>query len=129
MPWSDGPIVVYHGTDNQSGFYIINHGIQNTYFNPDTDFGAGFYVTTSLRQARSWANERVRAYSGGAYNAVVLEYKLARSSIKDLEHLTFVTDTSDYHDLVNYCWNKGTNHGSNRSKPYDVIYGPVSLYT
>lgn len=128
MPWSNGPLVVYHGTDSQSGYDIRNNGIRSTYFNPDTDFGAGFYVTTSLHQAKNWANDRVRAYAGAAYNAEVLEYTLTRSTIKSLEHLAFVTDTNDYHDLVDYCWNKGANHGSNRSKPYDVIYGPVSLY-
>jgi Protein of unknown function (DUF3990) len=128
MPWSNGPLVVYHGTDSLSANNIRLNGIQPRYFVAKTDFGAGFYVTTSLHQAKNWANEKVRTQGSGAYSAEVLEYNLQRSSITNLEHLTFVTDTQDYYDLVDYCWNAQINHGATRSKPYDVIYGPVSLH-
>ncbi|TCU33143.1 DUF3990 domain-containing protein [Rhizobium azibense] len=125
MVWNNGPLIVYHGTDSLSGSNIRMNSIQASRFNPMSDFGAGFYVTTSLHQAKNWANERVRTI-GGRGSAEVLEYSLARSAVDRLEHLAFVTDTQDYHELVAFCWGGGLKH--NRMSPYDAIYGPVSLW-
>jgi hypothetical protein len=48
MAWTNGPITVYHGTDNLSGNAIRRSGLDPNRFNTQTDFGKGFYVTTSL---------------------------------------------------------------------------------
>lgn len=114
-------------TDNLSGNAIRQSGINPTYFNPRTDFGSGFYVTTSLHQAQQWANQRCRATKH--LNSEVLEYHLVRDVIETLSHLIFVMDTTDYHEFVEYCRPGQTDHGPPpRSAPYDVVYGPVRLW-
>ena len=128
MRWNNGELTVYHGTDSRSGYDIVNNGIKYRYFNPASDFGSGFYVTMSLHQAKNWANERVRTCGGGSFSAEVIEFKLDRRALESLSHLTFITDTQDYHDLVDYCWNGGTKHGPSRVSSYDVVYGPVSMH-
>ncbi len=125
MPWINGDIVVYHGTDNLSGSAIRLSGLDPNRFNPKTDFGKGFYVTTSLHQAQQWANQRCRSTTH--LNPEVLEYHLLRDVIENLSRLTFVIDTTDYHEFVEYCRPGQTNHGPlPRATPYDVVYGPKS---
>jgi Protein of unknown function (DUF3990) len=127
MPWSNGPIDVYHGTDSLSGNAIRLSGIDPNRFNTKTDFGKGFYVTTSRHQAEQWANQRCRPTAH--LNPEVLEYHLLRDVIESLNHLTFIMDTIDYHEFVEYCRPGQTNHGPfPRSTPYDVVYGPVRLW-
>jgi Protein of unknown function (DUF3990) len=128
MTWANNPIVVYHGTDNLSATAITISGLDASRFNAATDFGAGFYVTPVLHQAEQWANQKVRR-TPGVLNAEVLEYTLSRPIIEALSHITFITDTEDFHDLVDYCRNGNPNHGpSPRGAPYGVLYGPVSLW-
>jgi Protein of unknown function (DUF3990) len=68
MPkWINPPLVVYHGTDSS----VLGlappplHAVLHTFAvnlarcSPNTDFGRGFYTTTSDHQARQWANKRV----------------------------------------------------------------------
>jgi hypothetical protein len=113
--------------DNLSGNAIRRSGLDPNKFNPRTDFGRGFYVTTSLHQARQWANQRCRPATH--LNPEVLEYHLLRDEIESLSHLTFVMDTTDYHEFVEYCRPGQANHGPPpRSIPYDVVYGPVRLW-
>jgi hypothetical protein len=130
MAWANNPIVVYHGTDNLSAASIRISGLDPSCFKADTDFGAGFYVTPVLYQAEQWANQKIRKTTvPGILNAEVLEFALSRPMIESLSHITFITDTNDFHDLVDYCRNQNTNHGPlPRSTPYAVVYGPVSLW-
>ena len=130
MAWVNNPIVVYHGTDDRSAtaISIPGGGLNASNFNAATDFGAGFYVTPVLHQAKQWANQKVRR-TPGVQNAEVLEYTLSRPMIEALSHITFITDTDDFYELVNYCRNGNPNHGpSPRHAPYGVVYGPVSLW-
>jgi hypothetical protein len=128
MAWANNPIIVYHGTDNLSADSISISGLNPSLFKADTDFGAGFYVTPVLHQAQQWANEKVRK-TPGVQNAEVLGYALSRSMIESLSHLTFITDTDDFHELVDYCRKKNPNHGpAPRRVPYAIVYGPVSLH-
>ena len=125
MPWQNGPLVVYHGTDNLSATAIRRSGIDRSKFRPKTDFGSGFYVTTVLHQAEQWANQRTRR-TASAHNAEVLEYTLARDELASLDHLAFVVDSRDYYDLIAFCRAGNPSHG--RQAAYDVVYGPVSLW-
>ena len=127
MAWTNGPITAYHGTDNLSGNTIRRSGLDPNRFNSQTDFGKGFYVTTSLHQAQQWANQRCRPTTH--LNPEVLEYHLLRNVIEKLSHLTFTIDTTDYYEFVEYCRPGQPNHGpSPRTVPYDVVYGPVRLW-
>jgi hypothetical protein len=122
----NGPITVFHGTDHLSGNAIRLNGLDRKRFNARTDFGWGFYVTTSLHQAQQWANQKCRLKS--SLNPEVLEYHLLRDEIEKLVHLAFITETDDYHEFVEYCRPGGSNHGPHRSAPYEVVYGPVRLW-
>ena len=128
MAWANNPIVVYQGTDNLSANSINISSLNPSSFNAATDFGPGFYVTPVLHQAQQWANQKVRR-TPGVLNAEVLEYTLSRPMIEALPHITFITDTDDFHELVDYCRKGSPNHGpSPRRAPYGVVYGPVSLW-
>lgn len=127
MAWSNGPLVVYHGTDHASAQSIRSSGIDPSRFRAKTDFGAGFYVTTTQHQAQQWANQRCRRMSSA--QAEVLIYKVGRGTMETLRHLSFVIDDVSYYDFVAYCRSGATNHGPlPRRRPYQIIYGPVSLW-
>jgi hypothetical protein len=128
MAWTNGICKVYHWTDNLSGTAIRGRSVlDRTKFNAKTDFGEGFYVTTSLHQAQQWANQRCRSTTH--LNPEVLEYHLLRDMIEKLSHLAFIMDTTDYHEFVEYCRPGNPNHGPPpRSAPYDVVCGPVRLW-
>jgi len=100
---------------------------------PFTDFGQGFYCTTSLHQAQQWANARVLrtlAPTGPTPTAVVLAFQLNRYWLASLETLAFVRPIKDFWDLVQDCRNGFPPH--QRSTPYnvcyDVVFGPVTLW-
>jgi len=65
--WSNPPLTLYHGTHSHAVGATpgLPAGSALPGFVPDlsrcrrkTDFGLGFYTTTSLPQAREWASER-----------------------------------------------------------------------
>ena len=134
MPlWRNKDLVVYHGTDNQS---VPNPGtmtINLARCRPLTDFGQGFYCTTSLHQAEQWANTRVhrtRAARRPAPIAIVLAFQLSRDWLASLETLAFVRPINDFWDLVEDCRNGFPPH--QRPTPfgacYDIVFGPVTLW-
>jgi hypothetical protein len=139
MPkWINQPLVVYHGSDTAAlGLTApILHAVFHAFSinlarcSPNTDFGRGFYTTTSDHQARQWANNRVRlAGSAGARTrGIVLSFAVSRYSLANLESLCFVRATSDYYALVEDCRLGFPPHQRTAGKPaYDVVYGPVSL--
>lgn len=143
MAWTNGPLTVYHGTDSSSlsGCGTIRIGgrlnftVQLSRCRPATDFGQGFYTTTSLTQAREWANARaskIRASptaGGGAAAAVVLRFDLRRNRLARLDTLAFVRPTADFWSFVTYCRNGHASHNrGGLRKEYDVVYGPVTLW-
>jgi hypothetical protein len=95
---------------------------------PFTDFGQGFYVTTSLHQAREWANTKVRSWTSRT-QALVLEFAPDRDWLATLEALCFVRPTQDFWDLVHDCRNRFPPHQRIYPHgPYDVVFGPVSIW-
>ncbi|MBI1929590.1 DUF3990 domain-containing protein [Candidatus Poribacteria bacterium] len=140
MPWTNGPIVLYHGTEDISASAIrlpsppMNHSINLSYCNPSADFGGGFYTTTNLNQARNWANMRYRRRRFNRRNpaqyAVVIKFEVDRNLLSTLHHLGFVTENSnpDYWDFITYCRNGRSPHLLWGTRDYDVVFGPVSLW-
>jgi hypothetical protein len=141
MAWNNDPWVVYHGT-NQAFATQIEYDWSRSqqasvllHANPKTDFGPGFYVTSRLREAQSWANMRARR-SGGT--AAVMAFDLDRDEIAHAgDHLAFTLPDDQFYDFVDYNRAGNLNHGR-QGKPaatppvparnYDVIYGPVSKF-
>jgi hypothetical protein len=141
MPrWINPPLRVYHGTSTDSisgsvrGSALapgpIPFAISLSFCRPYTDFGHGFYVTTSLHQAREWANSKVRsAPHATSAQALVLEFFPDRDQLASLETLCFVRPTKDYWDLIHDCRNRFPPHQRVYPYgPYDVVYGPVTIW-
>jgi hypothetical protein len=134
--WNNSPVRLYHGCDDRSAAAIqaarpgFGHGIDLARCRPRTDFGQGFYTTTSEHQAKQWANERIRRMSKGALPALaatVIAFDVVRDDLADQEDLVFVIDGPDFYALVNYCRAGFAPHGR-AAGIYDVVYGPVSLW-
>lgn len=138
MPWTNGPLVLYHGCDDISAASIMTpqppnqHGIQLAYCQALTDFGRGFYTTTNLHQAINWANMRCRLLQRALplRLATVLRVEVDRNLLARLQMLCFVTErsNSDYWDLVHHCRQGLGGHLLAGQDNYDVVFGPVSLW-
>lgn len=146
MPvWTNGDLTVFHGTDSAAiGLGSPPPGLaslpQPAAMTVDlskckrlTDFGQGFYTTTSLHQAKQWANARLRrvlAPGPTTQFAVVISFSINRDELGDLETLGFVRGTLDYWDFMQDCRAGFPPHqrASPRNAAYDVVYGPVSLW-
>jgi hypothetical protein len=128
--WKNQKIRLFHGTLKASAVAIAKHGIQLALCRPLTDFGQGFYTTTSLRQARKWARQMAKARPGSA--AAVLLFRVDRNALARLESIGFVRgqpDAGDYWRFVSFCRSGGVQHGRKRATSgwYDMAIGPVAL--
>ena len=139
MPWTNGPLILYHGTTDDAATAISKpsrgwpHGIDFDLCKPLKDFGRGFYLTTVLRQAESWADLKFKRHtkSRKASCSAVLRFEVDRDQLAPLLSLCFVTESagpdSDYWDFVQHCRKRRTTHLLQGDKNYDVVFGPVSL--
>jgi hypothetical protein len=126
MVWTNAPLVVYHGTDENSAGNILRSGVNLAACAPGSDFGHGFYVTSSLKFAQSWADQKVVRSTA---RAAVLTFRLDRDLAAELDdHLTFVLASDEFFDFVSYNRGGGTNHARSAGTPYDLVYGPISAY-
>ena len=134
MPWTNGPLILYHGTTDDAAAAIKQpsrvrpHSIDVNLCKPLRDFGRGFYLTTVLKQAESWANQKFRQRRHTAC-ATVLRFEVDRNQLAPLLSLCFVTDGAgpDYWDFVQHCRNGAATHLLQGNRNYDVVFGPVSL--
>ena len=140
MAWKNGPLALYHGTDDLSAAAITpspssvkKHNVSLSKCSALTDFGRGFYTTTNLHQAKNWANIRYKltlTTSRPAARAVVLRFDVYRDALAKLNTLGFVVEASspDYFDFITYCRKGRSPHLFRGSRDYDVVFGPVSLW-
>jgi hypothetical protein len=124
-PWTNQPIVLYHGTIRRFANSILRDGVDVTCGEPNVDFGRGFYATTLISQARKWAvaiaSDRTEPFS-------VVRLTLDRIALGSLRTLAFVrgeTDAADYWSFVAHC-RRGLRGASETDSGYDVVYGPVA---
>jgi hypothetical protein len=141
-PWSNGKLTVYHGTDTltlaahgpfKAGGSLAGFVANLANCRPATDFGTGFYTTTSLHQAREWANARVRRKRSRASPTqpmgLVLLFDLDRDWLASQEALVFVREVSDFWDFVTHCRAGFAVHA--RAQPnvaYDVVFGLMTIW-
>lgn len=83
------------------------------------DFGAGFYLTSSEKQATKWAKVVTRRRRKG--EAVLNIYQISDESLADLKILNFETANGEWLDFV----------VNNRKEllfenAYDLVIGPVA---
>lgn len=139
MSWTNGPLILYHGTTDGAAAAISKpsrgwpHGIDFAFCKPLRDFGKGFYLTTVLKQAESWADWKFQQYPKfkRAACSTVLRFEVDRDQLAPLLSLCFVTEgagpNSDYWDFVQHCRKRRSTHLLQGDKNYDVVFGPVSL--
>lgn len=139
MSWTNGPLILYHGTTNIAATDIMNptnsmpHSIDLTLCSPKSDFGQGCYLTTVLTQTEDWADRKFRnspRKTKHISHAVVLKFDVNRNQLSVLLSLCFVTDSSssDYRDFVEHCRNQIGTHLLHDNQNYDFVFGPVTLW-
>jgi len=103
LAWQNDDLILYHGcTDgslyslNPNGIRVggsTHHGIDPTVGVQSADLGQGFYATSSLHQAKCWADLRHirlnRKLPG--VRATVVRFDMKRNDLADLEALVFVS--------------------------------------
>lgn len=85
------------------------------------DFGCGFYLSESRRQAVEIAENRVR-FQGG--NVVVQEYVFDESLLRNL--LLFRKFDAYTKDWAEFIYANRKNISTENIHFYDVVYGPVA---
>jgi Protein of unknown function (DUF3990) len=140
LAWSNDDLTLFHGCTDQSllaqtptgiAVGVKDHGISPFVGSRNPDFGPGFYTTTWLDQAKSWANVRLKVVAKRSPNAraIVLRIEMKRNDLADLEALVFTNERDSYWPFVRYCRRGGSPHArvGSKQRAYDVVYGPVSL--
>ncbi len=128
--WANQDIVLYHGTIGSFAAAIVTKVLVGK-GNPNTDFGPGFYTTTSDRQAQTWAAEIAATISPPDVPAVI-QITVPRDELARLHALAFVRgdfSADDYWSFVHHCRLGALDHGRPGTKVcYDVVYGPVAAF-
>jgi len=126
------PMVVYHGCDQAAAASIPNGHIDPARGRWRADFGRGFYVTTSLHQAKNWANQRVRRLPRASRaTAAVLEFHIDRSALASEPDCVFLLDSADYWSLVTTCRTAlppGPGQPYRPPHAFTLVWGPVALW-
>lgn len=123
--WDDGPLILYHGT-LESAVASILGGIDLRYCQPRRDFGRGFYTTTLLRQAVSWAT---LLSAPRPDRPAVIAFEVDLGALARLESLTFVRSEFEAELFWSFIW-RCRQGGSDHGRPsnggwYDVVAGPL----
>lgn len=106
-------MILYHG----SNIKVTNPKIIVS--NRALDFGAGFYTTSDIEQAKRWANLQERRRRTGKATVTVFEFD--EKAVRELSFLHF--PQADWMWLQYVAENrKGTFHG----EKYDIVAGPVA---
>src|SRR5262245_38870570 len=89
--WTNGRLVLYHGTVDLRVNEVLRR-VDVRRGRPDTDFGRGFYATTSLPAAQAWANDTARRFLLRKANPrpAVIRFEVDRERLVGLEALCFV---------------------------------------
>jgi Protein of unknown function (DUF3990) len=135
--WTNSDIKLYHGTTGTSAVSILA-GITTGSGRSRTDFGQGFYTTTSEQQARDWANKQAATYNTRnptllPETAAVVEFIIERDALAALESIWFVrgdAGADDYWNLIQH-FRIGSSVGKDhqRTAPnnwYDIAIGPLA---
>ncbi|WP_415020868.1 DUF3990 domain-containing protein [Aestuariivirga sp.] len=110
------------------GHSIPSFGVDLSRCRPRTDFGRGFYLTTSLEQAEKWANIK-SLRSRSADQPLILEFNIDLEVFCKLDYLWFVRASDEFNAFVRRCRRHDTWHKVSRTDdPYDVVLGPLSKF-
>ncbi|HEX7056850.1 MAG TPA: DUF3990 domain-containing protein [Bacilli bacterium] len=94
------PQLLYHGTLDLHLESFQKRLLNHIYWRPDRDFGAGFYTTISLSQAKKWACQTAEKYVGiKTANPIVLAVELVKVP-DDAEYRLFLTESLSWAAFV-----------------------------
>jgi RHS repeat-associated protein len=110
---ADGVINFYHGTSKARGDAIRQGGIDLSQAASKADFGAGFYTTTSLRQASQWAAKRF------GDSADILHFSISTRELAKFSSRSFGPGQIDEAFEMFKLGRSGGKHG------FDVVSGPM----
>jgi hypothetical protein len=126
--WQNQPLTLFHGT-LAAHITSIEHGVELRRVRRYSDFGRGFYTTTSQRQARFWAEEQVRRVGIG--EPAIARFVVPRAELAKLRSIWFVrggADGEDYWRFVEYCRTGRRARGVRLFGGwYDLVVGPVAI--
>lgn len=108
------PVLLYHGSNvevKSPELRVSTHAL---------DFGAGFYTTLNIEQARNFASKVAeREHSS---QAIVSVYNINLEALKSsTQGLWFDSPTEKWLDFVS-----DNRSGKVQNTPYDFVYGPVA---
>lgn len=106
-------MIIYHGSN------VVVEDPRIIAPNRFLDFGAGFYTTTNLDQAKSFANKVTNRRKTGKSSVSV--YELDEAKIKELAVLSFAMPDEPWLDFVSL-----NRAGEQPTNTYDLIVGPVA---
>jgi hypothetical protein len=129
-------------TPNSNNIYIgpnVDFGAQKV--RSGTEFGPGFYTTTSLHQARQWANQRVRRVNAPRQPpeiAVVLRFQIDREAFQQQKAGDdFIRSRrSSFLGFCGLCSPARPSLASSTRRSqqtpfpemYEVVHGPVTIW-
>ncbi|MBY0552110.1 MAG: DUF3990 domain-containing protein [Candidatus Obscuribacterales bacterium] len=126
LPWPGGPCLHYHATWYKN-LSSIRSGIDFSEARPNTDFGRGFYSTTSYAQAKRLATSMANARGE---ETVVIIFEINREALANLPSLVFIRGdrtNRDYWELIKTFRLGRAAEAEEAVKCYDVIIGMVAL--
>ncbi len=106
-------MILYHG----SNLVVDNPKILTP--NRFLDFGIGFYTTSNLSQAKSFADKVAARKDEG--KSTVSKYDFDESALDELNVLAFESPDEAWLDFVS-----ANRNGVAANEKYDLIYGPVA---
>ncbi len=105
---------VYHGS-----LEVVEHPVI-LWPNRKLDYGEGFYVTTSEKQAEEWVERRMLEQLHRTYGYVNV-YEFDERKLQEFKTLAFHEPSNEWVEFVMANrLKKGFAHG------YDIVYGPVA---
>jgi len=107
-------MVIYHGSNMTVERPRLIHQTRKL------DFGAGFYTTTNIEQAKDFAHKVMRRTDSDTKCVSMYEFDLDAAE-KELSILRFPQANSEWLDFVYQ-----NRRGSAGANPHDIIYGPVA---
>ena len=128
--WTNQNILVFHGTVDTYAPAVLAGPILVSRGRTHTDFGPGFYTTTLMRQAHTWAAQIASTKPGT--KPAVIELAIAREDLAGLQSLAFARGdfhAEDFWSLIHHCRKGASDHGRRGLRgSYDVVYGPVAAF-
>jgi hypothetical protein len=125
-------LTLYHGTIRRDAEQMIKGGIDITLCDANADFGAGFYTTSWIKQARKRAKQRASMETILPSEPAVLSVEIAIAELRSMQTRAFAglcwDDANGYWEFVRWHrWMGRRNSSFRPNDPFDIVIGPVAV--